>query len=235
MENTRETAEKPYAEVISQDRLKSLSESEWGLGRNLRIQDSILAQDKWQEMLNATQADGDEKKISIFWDGKSLSSSEIINGSGIIDEKTRRTHQLYKFPSIRHALRQIFVPGKELVKIHTHPKPKELDHLLTTPFTDPDINGFLDSTSKAAVMIDTGGVHMLARVPHFYSTRDPETNPPLEFEKDAITKAKKNSGLVMEYMQEMAKKLRPLGIRYYYSPKLNADADGFVELTDVLK
>lgn len=225
MENTQETAEKPYAEVISEDRLKSLSESEWGLGRNLRIQGSILAQDKWQEMLDASQKDGLERGLTVAFDGKNIFTSKVATGTrdSILPEFSPR------------GIRSVFSrKEKNLVSLHTHPMPPELDHIQTVPVSDKDVNLFINSVFKTVVTIDRGGIHMLAKTP-YSAVSNLQEEPTHEIAEKALKIASQKGNTAMEVMQEMAKKLRPLGIRYYYSPKLNADADGFVELTDVLK
>lgn len=220
----QELPPKTNSGLINKNRISSLDE--WAISPVLKFDPEVLAYDKWEDMLDATKKNGLERGLTVAWDGKRLITGNITQGS-------KDTISPQFFP---RGIRSIFSRReKNLVTIHTHPMPPELNHLQTMPLSDKDINSFINSNFKAMISIDRGGVHMLARNPYSFNSIGPETDSLLEFEKDAIAKAKENTGLAVEVMQEIAIKLKPLGINYYYSPGLSILEDGYFDLTDVLK
>ena len=119
------------------------------------------------------------------------------------------------------------------MNIHTHPLPQDLK-VPTTIFSDLDINALLKRSLKALVVLDKGGVHMLSRTPYSSYFSDPEQgDKPVRISNEVIGIAENNTGLIAEARLEMAKRLKPLGINYYYSPDLNLSADRLVELAQV--
>jgi hypothetical protein len=133
----------------------------WALGSKLRIQPEILAQDKWQELIANTQASGSEKALTVAWDGRKLTTHGDIMS-------TKNSSGLAVFP---RGIRSVFARHEKLlVSAHAHPTPPELDHVQTIPFSDQDINSFInDRAYQAFISMDRGGVHMLARNPNAYS------------------------------------------------------------------
>ncbi len=196
---------------------------QWAIAPILKFEPQILAQDKWQEMIENTQADGNERGIVISWDGKKLLESKVFSGTeaGIVS------------PGLPHGLKTLSPFINELVNIHTHPLPQDLK-VPTTIFSDLDINALLKRSLKALVVLDKGGVHMLSRTPYSSYFSDPEQgDKPVRISNEVIGIAENNTGLIAEARLEMAKRLKPLGINYYYSPDLNLSADRLVELAQV--
>lgn len=219
MLDSQELPPKSSSGTINKESLSSFETL--STGSIIRFEPEILAHDKWQEMLDATYKDGLERGLTVTYDGKNLTANKISQG-------TERSISLPFFP---RGLRSIFSRKEEnIVSLHTHPMPSKLNHIQTIPLSDKDINVFLGSTVKALVTIDRGGVHMLTRIPYFHSAFDSETDQSLEFTKDAVAKAKANTSLVTEAMQEIAKKLKLLGANYYYSPNLTLSSNGLIEL-----
>jgi hypothetical protein len=207
--------------LINKDTLSSLDE--WAIGPSLRLEPDILAQDKWQEMLGVTQKDGLERGLTVTFDGKKLIAGKVFQGT-----KDSITPDF--FP---RGIRSVFSRReKNLVSLHTHPMPPELNHVQTVPVSDKDINLFINSSFKAMVAIDRGGVHMLARNP-YSSISDQEEKPAYKIVEESLKTAKEKENTAISVMKEIAKKLKPLGIEYYYSPNLIPSDDGFVVLTQV--
>jgi hypothetical protein len=211
------------AKVISID---NLPKEGWGLGNKLRIQPEILAQAQWQELLDITASTGDEKALTITWDGRKLTTHGDV-------ASTKDSSSLRIFP---HGLRSILSRHEtSLVSVHTHPMPPELDHIQTMPVSDQDINSFInDQSAKASVSIDRGGVHMLAKSPYAYAFYlDPAEKPVSTVATEAAKEESAANGLAVNIMKKIGRGLIPFGIKYYYSPNLSLTPDGFVELTDV--
>jgi hypothetical protein len=216
--------------VISKDSLKRYEDG-WATSNTLRFDPEILAQDKWQEMLVSTQEDGLERFVDVYSAKRQLEVGPIKTTEKGKDKDSNDFTHLDISP--RRILSRIF--RHEILQVHAHPKPQELDHIPTTPLSDKDINKFLSSSQKAFVMIDPGGVHILARIPFDSYALDDETEKPPKTVKTSFSEVIKTTGLVMDVIKETAKKLKPKGIRYYYSPNLGVDTDGLIKVTDVLK
>jgi hypothetical protein len=211
------------AKVISVD---NLPKEGWGLGNKLRIQPEILSQAQWQELLSTTASTGDEKALTITWDGRKLATyGDVVS--------TKKSSGLDIFP---RGFRSILSRHEtSLVSLHTHPMPPEFDHIQTMPFSDLDINSFInDQSAKASVSIDRGGVHMLAKSPYAYAFYlDPAEKPVSTVAEEALDEESAKKGLAGNIMKKIGRGLIPFGIKYYYSPNLSLAQDGFVELTDV--
>lgn len=207
--------------LISKETIAHIDE--WAISSTLRLEPEILAHNKWQEMLEETQKDGLERGLTVAFDGKTLITGNVSQG-------TKNSVSADLFP---RGIRSVFSrKEKNIVSLHTHPMPSELNHVQTMPVSDKDINAFIDSTFKAMVTIDRGGVHMLTRNPYSGSTNlDEESKHKITEESLEIAREKENTAFSV--MGEMAKKLKVLGIIYYYSPSLTPDKDGFVKLTQV--
>ena len=194
---------------------------EWGLGDTLNIEADIIAVDRWQEMLDSTQNDGLERGLVVSWNGKRLFTSGIAVG-----EKGS-----FAPPTLPHGLRSLVPSTREIVYVHTHVMPPELDHVQTTPVSDLDINCFANISYNAMVMIDRGGVHMLTRKPYTINKKGQSTN----FASDTLKKAKANGNTVVDVLKDIARSLEPLGIKYYYSPSLVPFSGNFITLKDARK
>ncbi len=210
-------------DVIS---VNNLPKEEWALGSKLRFEPAILAQDQWQKLIAITQASGNEKAVTVTWDGKKLATHGDVMS-------TKNSSGLAIFP---RGIRSVFARHEELlVSAHAHPTPPELDHVQTIPFSDQDINSFINDPSyKAYIALDRGGVHLLARNPYAYSLRlDPAEKPVFTGAGEASKEESTKHGLAIDIMRKIAQGLVPFGIKYYYSPNLSLTPEGIVELTDV--
>lgn len=220
--------------LINKEELPHLEQ--WAISPTLHFEPEILGHAKWQNALDATQADGNERSISVYYHKGNLITGEILEGEQVRFDtrKEAKKKNSYTFQSVRQYFRSLIKFQQELVYIHFHPKPAELDHLPTTILTDADINAFLRSRQKAMVMVDIGGIHLLARVPYSSHVAD-ETDKPFEIVNKAFSQSLKNEQSVKEVRTLTAKGLQPLGIKYYYSPNLRLNQNGLIEVTDVLR
>lgn len=235
MIDQQESLPKTYISgLINKDELPNLEQ--WATAPILRFEPEILGHAKWQEALNATQKDNNERNISVYYHKGNLITGEILEGEQVRFDTLKETGKKnsYTFQTVRQYFRSLIKFQQELVHIHFHPKPAELDHLPTTILTDIDINTFLKSRQKAMVMVDIGGIHILARVPYSSHVAD-ETDKPFDIANKAFNQSLKNEKSVQEVRTLTAKGLQPLGIRYYYSSNLSPNQNGLIEVTDVLR
>lgn len=223
IDNKEIVGNSPEAKLIS---LANLPKDGWGLGNKLKIEPDILAQAQWQELLGTTASTGNEKALTVAWDGRKLTTHGDIMS-------TKNSSGLAIFP---RGIRSVFARHEKLlVSVHTHPMPPKLDHIQTMPFSDLDINSFInDRSSKASVSIDRGGVHMLAKSPYAYAFHlDPAEKPVSTIAEEALEEESTQNGLAVNIMKKIGRGLIPFGIKYYYSPNLSLTSDGYVELIDV--
>lgn len=198
---------------------------EWGVGEVISVDAELVAAEKWKEMLEATQTDYLERSLVVSSSGK---DRKLITSKIFIGDRNSSGPGL--FPQ---GWRSAFQVAKDIVHVHTHPKPPELDHIQTTAFSDKDINWFMDDEeSKASVMIDTGGVHMLARKSNRFSLNKRSEN--IKIEEDALKKTKAGGNTSTDLIHEIALRLAPFGIRYYYSPDITPSPEGFIKVKDVI-
>lgn len=198
---------------------------EWGFDDTLNIDADIVAASKWQEMLGLTQNDGLERGLVISWNGKRLFVSKTVIG-----EKGS-----FSPPTLPHGLRSLVPSTREIVHVHTHFMPPELDHVQTTPISDLDINSFAGLSYNAMVMIDRGGVHVLTRKPYTLNKKGQNTNIYIDIVGNALKQAKANGNTAVNVIKEVARSLEPLGIKYYYSPNLVPSPENFITLKDARK
>lgn len=204
--------------VINLNSLKQ--HPEWGIGEVINIDSELLAAVKWPEMIDLTQQDEIERGVVVSWDGKRILTSKIFLG----------TKGSFTPPELPHGFLSLLPTTKNLVFIHSHYMPPEIGHVQTTPISDGDINSFADFSGKAMVMIDRGGVHILTRKLYNLNVNGPSS--PINVVDEAITKAKSNGNTAMDIIREIARRLEPFGIKYYYSPSL-VPSNGSIELKTV--
>ncbi len=208
-----------HAEIINNETLPGLEQ--WAMAQTLRFSPEIIAQERWKEMVDATQQDGKERGLIIGLDRGKLIKSKIFIG----------TEQDISSPALPYGLRTFSPFMNDIVNIHTHPMAENLK-IATTIFSDLDINKFLGSALKALIVLDSGGVHMLTRSPYSSHFTDSEQgDKPIAILNGAVKTARENTGLIAEARLEMAKKIKPLGISYYFSPSLDLTSNDLVELT----
>lgn len=207
--------------LIDKGSLSSLDE--WAICPTLKFEPEILGHEKWQEMLGLTKQDGLERGLTVAFDGKKLITGKVYQG-------TKDSIHPDLFP---HGIRSVFSRReKNLVSIHTHPMHSELDHVQTVPISDKDINSFISSTFKAMLTIDRGGVHLLTRKPYSKSI-DPDEESKHKITEESLRVVRERENTAISVMKEIAKKLRSLGVEYYYSPNLATTQDGLVELSKI--
>ena len=230
MLKNKETTVENIGINITKDRLPHLEDG-WAIGSILKFDPEILAQSKWHEMIAGIQQDRRERLVRVYYKKRGLEIGPVEIGDKVEGQNSND----HVFPeSPRRKLANLF--KQELLSVHTHHKPEDPGFLApTTPFSDTDINRFLASSQKALVMIDVGGVHVLARKPFSSFALDNETDEPLSHAKESLTQVNTNSRLVMDVMKGIATKLKPLDVGYYYSSSLEPNSEGFIEVTDVLK
>lgn len=219
--NNSEFTETNNSDVISKGSLRQ--HEEWGVGNKINVDAELIASQKWHEMVDLTQKDELERGIVVSWNGKKISTSKVILGS----------KGSFSPPLLPHGLRSLLPTTHDLVYIHTHYMPQEINHVKTTTVSDKDINSFINLPCKAMVMIDKGGVHMLTRKPYNFNAS--ESEEPINIVDEAIKKAKSGGNTAMDVIREVAISLEPLGIKYYYSESLITTSEGTVVLKDATK
>lgn len=207
--------------VINKDNLSRYKE--WGDGDFVTIDAQLVAAQKWQEMLGQTQNDGLERGVVVSGNGKKITTSGIILG-----EKGS-----FIPPALPHGFRSLLPTTKGLVYIHTHYMPPEISHVQTTAVSDTDINSFVNLSGKAMVMIDRGGVHVLARKLHDFGSK--KTTGQIKVVTQALQKAKSGGNTAIDVVREVARSLEPFGIKYYYSEKLTPSSENLITLKDATK
>lgn len=210
--------------------LQSLDQrKEWGGKEVLKVDPKLFAVDKWKEMLFGAQEDHRERSLVVSINEK---DGQLITSKIFVDTKHASGPGLWP-----HGWKSAFGSLQDLVHVHTHFIEPEADHVKTSSMSDEDINSFVDfsvyQSTKATVMIDRGGVHMLVRMPNRFIER--KTGKKIEIVDEAIKKAKAGGNTSMDIVRETAQRLSPFGIKYYYSESLAPGADGFITLKDAVK
>lgn len=195
------------------------------------IDGAVIAAGKWQQMVDLTQQDFKERGVVVSRNNRKLYTSRIFEGTGEQSEyddktlKVKRGSGSFTPPILAHGIRSLHPGMKDLVLVHSHPMPTELDHLKTTPLSDTDIHAFINSNYKGLVMVDRGGAHLLVR------THDSYTDGELLKQKivhEAIRSVNSENGSVMDVLKILSGKLTPYGLCYLYTPELTPDSSGCV-------
>jgi hypothetical protein len=221
MINNHEFAEKNNHGIISLDFAKQ--HEEWGIGKVIDVDAKLIAAEKWQEMIGLTQNDGLERGVNVSLIGRKILTTKI---------KESLKKDRYDSPLLSHGLLSLLPTANDLANIHTHYISQENSHMLTTVISDDDINSFgCNASVKALIAIDRGGVHMLVREPHIY--RSNKSWEEIKVVENALEKTKLGGNTRTEFIKEVAKSLRPFGIKYYYSQSLISSPEGFITFKDV--
>ncbi len=201
------------------------------LPSSVRIPGDQLAQKYWEEMLKRTNTSGRECGLMVSYDGEMLLTTKIFDGLGERHnyDSNSKYPPSFRLPFLPHGLKSLDPRLKNIALIHTHPTPDEIDHLQTTVMSAADILAYVQNTYNALIMIDKGGVHML-------TGKDPlQIIDEITADKivdDAFSVARDNSNTIAEVRGEIAKALKKLGIRYYFSSYKTPTEDGYVIFED---
>jgi hypothetical protein len=192
------------------------------LPREISLDTDHVAADSWPDLLERTHRLGKEHGLSIAHDRltKRLRRSKIFTGN-------ERSIAVPLFPFGIHSLKYLVDGLEDVMHIHTHTKHPEVAHLKTTSFTDEDINNFLKYSGKAKLMLDHGGAHLLLGSPDDFSDFQK-----IDFVDSALNKAGTEFQTMHEILIEVANKLAPFGIRYFFSDD-PAPQKGKVNFIDV--
>jgi hypothetical protein len=221
MINNTEFVEKNNHGIINLDFARQ--NEGWGIREVIDVDAKLIAAEKWQEMVELTQNDGLERGVSVSLIGKKILTTKIKEG-------LRKGE--YDSPLLSHGLLSLLPTAKEIANIHSHYIPQENSRMLTTVISDFDINSFgYDTAREALIAIDRGGVHVLVRKPHAYKSN--KSWEEIRVVEDALIKAKLGGNTRTEFIKEVAKSLRPFGIKYYYSQSLIPSPKGLITLKDV--
>lgn len=210
----------PHATIIDKERLKQFKE--WGVSDYLKIEPQLLGLQNWAEMLSQTQRDGNERGFVVSKSGKKILTSKVTEGE----------EGSFSPPVFPHGVRTLMPNTVDLVYVHSHYMPPEIDHVQTSAFSDLDINAFAKLRARAMVAIDRGGTHMLARKQYSLPRRE---QTKIEVVTDAIKRAKAGGNTAIDVVKEIAKNLEKFDIMYYYSPQLTPSPEGFIELKSASK
>ena len=201
------------------------------LGVSIHVPSEMLGTNMWNEMVQKTQATGREFGVIVSSNGKSTLTSKIFEGLGerYNYDGNGKHPPSFSPPFLPHGLKSLSPRVRDIVLVHTHPIPAEIDHLPTTAMSATDILAYANSTYNALVMIDKGGVHMLTGRDPYRAIEDINAK---KIVADAFKISKGNNNTIAEVRTEMAKLLLPFGIRYYFSPNKTPSGDGLILLND---
>lgn len=197
----------------------------------IRVASSVLAAEKWPEMLHKTEETKKEYGIIISDNGKRLKISKIWEG--LSERKEIETAKIinpsFPIPLLSHGIRSLDPRLTDIVLIHTHPMTPEIDHLPTTAMAEGDIDTYIHSRFKIFLALDRGGIHML-RGMRLKQNRD-DINPLAICNKASETN-EAHSNTVAEFREHVAKALEPFGIQYYFSPNITPLPNEFITFTN---
>lgn len=175
----------------------------------LSIEGKLIGSDNWQEMLKLTDQDGRESGVITSTWGKRILTSSIFRGQRIASVDQKPVDCIVP-PELPHGLKSLLPQVKNFAFVHSHPKPKELEHLRTTLPSDQDIQSFINLAYKVLVMVDRGGIHMITGDPLLYN------ESPNNLATQALAKTAQSQNTVSEAMEFLAHSLRLYGLKYFY-------------------
>lgn len=185
-----------------------------GFGKEITIKTDNIGVSKWQEMLAATRADGKERGLTVYRNPLSRNkflTGKISTGTSIENGKAHVAPQS----------EDIGIKGfilSEAVKIHTHPRIPEIQHIKTLIPSFGDLQSFWNDTGiSAMVTLDDGGAHLLVR------TREADThNSPTDKDliKNLIRDEATKEGLITNVQKRLNTAFSQFGIEYFYSESL---------------
>lgn len=215
-------------EVPSRQPVESLDERvEHSSSPSIFVNPEVIAADAWESLVAATQSDGIERGLVIAKRRDKIIRSKEIEGLGEqpSDEDPSKTIPAsFPLPALPFGVKSLLPTIKELVVIHTHPMPPDLDHLRTTPISDRDIRAFTRTRYVAMVMLDRGGAHLLARTSSFFP--DDERLLTSDIVDTATKEVIAESGGSMDVMTKVARRIANYGLGYFYTPDLSQQGAG---------
>lgn len=185
-------------------------------GRTIIANAEAVAFPFWQQMIDETQRDKRERGMAVSKIGNELLTSKIFIGQGERrDYDGNIVSASFSFPFLSHGLRSLDPRIKDIVVIHTHPMPPDLDHLATTVFSDGDIRAFIEHAYNGLVSLDRGGAHLLVRT-------DSRSDYKELFEKNIVKEIMNNviekGGKVIDVIKQLSQELPKYGLWYYFVP-----------------
>jgi hypothetical protein len=216
--------------IDSSPRIEDFSTNRIEISRkgSMLVNVKVVAVDRWENMLSATQKDYRERGIVISRKGNRLFTSKVAVGNDIEPGDTNIGERTFPIPFLPHGIRSLDPTMKDIVVVHTHPMLSELDHLRTSIISDLDIHSFVASDYKSLVMIDRGGAHLLVR--NSFSPDEEERLLRRKIVKETTKKIKEQEGGTLEVMQSLDLELRNYGLRYFFTPFTEPDSSGkFIE------
>lgn len=191
-----------------------------------------IAADKWPEMQNRAQKSHREQGVVVSRLGTILYTSKIFEGYGErndYDNPHRKIPASFTPPLFPHGLISLHPGMENIVLVHVHPIPPELDHLITAPLSDTDIHTFVKHNYKGLVSLDRGGVHLLVRTRHSYNESDLLTKNIVD---ETITEVRAKNGTTLDVIKLVDHKLSQYGLGYFYTSNLVQNPKGYVEFFD---
>lgn len=185
----------------------------------------------WKEIVTKTDTTGAEYgSISSFHKGKiyhgkvTKGHAERSNYDGPPGSKEPASWGPSLFPHGLSSWR--YLNGMEdILMIHGHPMPSEVDHIKTTHHSKTDVKYFFDSNLWASIVLDRGGAHLLRRYSERYEGAIDA--------KKLVEQSYEGKKRVIEVIAALGEGLSPYGIQYFYSPEINFTDGGIVVFTDV--
>lgn len=189
----------------------------------------ILAH-SWKDIVEKTDKNGTEHgRLSSIHRGK-LFHGKITKGTperpdpdGPPGSKIKTSWGPGLFPHGLASWR--YIAGmQDILMIHGHPMPTSVDHIKTTHHSEKDLEAFFESDLWASLVIDRGGAHLLRR----YSDRYEQVIDAAKI----ITESYKGKERVVDVIAELAEKVHPLGLQYFYTSQIDYTDSGLVVLRD---
>jgi hypothetical protein len=200
------------------------------LPRKIAMPSGEILAHSWSEIVAKTDEDGTEHgRLTSLHKGK-LFHSKITRGTAERRDPDRLPGAKIKaswgpglFPHGLSSWR--YITGMEdVLMIHGHPMPSSINHIRTTHHSEEDLEFFFGSGLWASFVVDRGGAHLLRR----YSDRYEQS---IEAAK-IIAGSYRGKERVVEVIAELAEKLSPLGLQYFYTPQIDYAEPDLVVFTD---
>ena len=191
-----------------------------GFGKEITVRGDNLGVNKWQEMVSATQTDGRERGLNVFYNPltKRFTPGNIVTGG----ERNFKTGADTPVDTSDIGLKGIF--SNLVASIHTHPLVEESAHLKTSVPSGNDIRAFLNHSYSAMVVIDKGGSHLIVR------TREKidDELPSSDLVQRKIDEVAVKNGTVSDVQKQLNSMISQYGLEYFYTDCLVPAENGTI-------
>lgn len=196
-----------------------------GLGNEISVRGENVGIQVWSQIVANSQSDQRQRYFNVFYNkrSKNFESRQIIVGTAAIGTWDHPEIPL-SYLDILGGIRGVLF--ETVAHIHTHPMPKELDHLRThipstadvTPLTNPSWRGSM-------IVLDQGGAHLLIRTGESVYRDNP---PPQDLIEKVLKEIGDKKGTVADIQRKINGLISEYGISYYFKNGLEPNEDGTV-------